>query len=339
MKPLAHTTRRRLFWVLVVIFIIGTPLLIGYSKGYRLNDALLLIQTGGIYIHSDMENTTVYVNGEYVDTTGAFLRNTYIQELTPNKKYTIWIEREGYQSWVKTLPVYPNLVTEAQVLMLPQEFEWATVTASTTIQVSPSTTATGTLAVGKDQVGTSTETTVANPEYEDLTTFFLSDKDQFAVEVATSSYVYVKGKRVATTTTVIEHQFPTWLAEVASTTLLEGYAMVHERDGMLAWLDGGDVYATWVRPNEPKPYYFCTATCTPTLLIDWSEPIIRYEFFPNRNDVVILGTSRGVYAVELDARSQRNIQTIIEEPNLEFRLQIDSTLVVFDGTVYRKTSW
>ena len=77
----------------------------------------------------------------------------------------------------------------------------------------------------------------------------------------------------------------------------------------------------------------------PTLLIDWSEPINRYEFFPNRNDVVILGTSRGIYAVELDQRSQRNIQIIVEAPNLDFRLQIDGTLVVYDGSEYRKTSW
>jgi hypothetical protein len=337
MKPLERKTRRRLFWVLVAIFIIGTPLLIGYSKGYRLNDALLLIQTGGIYIHSDMENTTVYVNGEYVDTTGAFLRNTYIQELAPNKRYTIWIEREGYQSWVKTLPVYPNLVTEARVLMLPETFEWATVTASTTISVSP--TATTTITGIKIPNATSSETTVPNPEYRALEEFYRDDKDQFAVEVATSTYVFIKGKRIATTTTILEYQFPTWLAEVASTTLLETYDMVHERDGILAWLENGDLYATWVRPNEPQPFYFCTATCTPTLLIDWDEPIERYEFFPNRNDVVLLGTSRGVYAVELDARSQRNIQTIVEEPGLDFRLQIDGTLVAFDGTSYRKTAW
>ena len=171
MKPLERKTRSRLFWALVVVFIIGTPLLIGYSQGYRFNDALLLIQTGGIYLHSDMEDTTVYVNGEFVDTTGAFLRNTYIQELAPNKRYTIWVEREGYQSWVKTLPVYPNIVTEGRVLMLPTQFEWATVTASTTIQVTPATSTVPGL--GKPSA-TSTETTVDNPEFvpESVITIF-----------------------------------------------------------------------------------------------------------------------------------------------------------------------
>jgi hypothetical protein len=246
------------------------------------------------------------------------------------------VEREGYQSWVKTLAVYPNIVTEGRVLMLPAQFEWATVTASTTIQVAP---ATSTVSIPGKAPATSTETTVDNPEYTTLTEYFLEDKDQFAVEVATSTFVTIKGKRVATTTTVIEYQFPTWLEEVASTTLLETYVMVHERDGILAWLDGGDLYATWVRPREPQPFYFCMATCTPTLLIDWNEPIERYEFFPNRNDVVILGTSRGIYAVEFDQRSERNIQTILEEPNLDFRLQIDGTLVVYDGREYRKTTW
>jgi hypothetical protein len=335
MHPLSRTFRRNLFWVLVVVFIVGTPILIGYSKGYRLDDALLIIETGGVYLHAEVPNSTVYIDGEFIEESGTFFKNTLVQDLRPNKQYEVWVEKDGYQSWTKVLPVYPNLVTEARVMMLPEEFVWRSITASTTVFVTATSTK-----PEVDEDATSTPTTVPNPEYENLTAFFAEDRDQFAVEVATSTYVTIRGKKVATTTTIIEFQFPDWFSDFASTTVLAQQRMVRERDGIVAWLnESGDVYATWGKQLEPAPFYFCTATCTDMLVIDWAEPITRYEFYPNRNDVVIIGTERGVYAVELDARSPRNIQPFKEGAGLSFRVMNDGALVIFDGTEFTETSW
>lgn len=323
--------------MLVGIFIVGTPILIGYSQGYRLDDALLVIETGGIYVHSDIANATVYLEGDFVKESGAFFKNTFVQDLRPNRTYEIWVEKEGYQSWTKKLTVYPNLVTEARVMMLPDTFTWRSIPASTTVQIS-TVPGTSTSPVDAD-TATSSVTTVTNPEYENLQVFFTKDMDQFAVEIATSTYIEVKGKRVATTTTVIEMQFPEWFGAFASTTILAEQDMVRERDGIVAWLGDGDLYVTWGKAEEEQPYYFCTTTCTNMLKIDWQEPITRYEFYPNRSDVVVLGTERGVYAVELDNRSERNIQPFIEEENLTFRILADGSLVIFEGSEFRETSW
>jgi len=114
---------------------------------------------------------------------------------------------------------------------------------------------------------------------------------------------------------------------------------VRERDGVVAWLNDGNVHATWARRDEQVPYYFCSATCTKQFIIDWEEPIMRYEFYPGRSDVVIVHTFRGVYAVELDGRTQRNIQPFLEDMIVDFRVRDNDTLVVFDGRTYRETSW
>ncbi len=325
--PLTKTYRRSLFATMIVLFIIGTPLLIGYSKGYRLDDALSLIETGGIYLHSDFNDTSVYLDNNFVEHNGAFLRNTYIQDLTPGRRYTIWVEKPGYQSWTKKLRVTANLVTEAGVLMLPTHFVWRHIPATTTVSD-------GSLL----RVGTTTHE-VANPAYTAQSERFADDIDQFAVEVATTTLITVRGKKVATTTTSIAYEFPEWLTLFASTTDLAHKDMIREREGIVTWLLNGDLSAAWARTNDPAPYYFCDKLCYSRLSIDWSEPITRYEFFPNRNDIVIIGTERGIYAVELDNRSQRNIQTILEEPNLDFRLDNDGALTVFDGKEYRETSW
>jgi hypothetical protein len=327
MKPLSRKLRRTTFWVMMVIFILGTPVLIGYSKGYRLNDALVLVQTGGVYLNSDISRATVYIDGDFVENNGAFLKNTLIQDLSPTRVYEIWVTKEGLQSWTKKLPVRAKFVTESYVLMLPEEFVWQTVEATTT------------LALPETGVKSTTTKVVDNPEYIDLETFFLSDKDQYAVEVATTTYTFVRGKRVATTTTVTEFQFPEWLMDIASSSVLSEKTMVREREGILAWIEGGNVVAIWARTEDPIPYYFCIETCKDSLVIDWSEDITRFEFYPNRNDVVVVGTERGIYAVELDSRSQRNIQPILEAPGLDFRFENDGTLTLFDGKVFKVTTW
>ncbi len=324
MTPLSHRLRLGLLATMVVAFVIGAPLLIGYSQGYRIDDALGLIQTGGIYIHSDVGRTNVFLEGEFLESRGQFLRNTFVQTLFPGRTYSILVERDGYHSWMKDLPVYRKVVTEARVMMLPIEYVWSSTTATATVET-------------RSVRGVMSTTTVPNPEYQELQVLFANTKDQFAVEVATSTTVMVRGQLVATTTSTVELVFPAWAERIATSSGFADGTMVREREGVVAWLRNGDLYATWVRDTDRPPFYFCMATCTPMLKIDWEEPIERYAFFPNRNDVVIVGSSRGIYAVELDDRSQRNIQPIRVGRGLSFRMTAEGEIIVFDGEVYWKT--
>jgi hypothetical protein len=334
MSPLSSKLRKRVLYVLFVLFVILTPILIGYSKGYRLDDALGLIQTGGIYLHSDIANTSVYIDDEFIENNGAFLRNTLVQNLLPNRYYAVRVQHEEYQSWVKVLLVKPRFVTEARVLMLPKEFTWQFVYPTSTIPQTENV-ETGTTSA----TSTILEREVTNPEFVEFEETFTETRDQFAIEVATSTYEYIRGVRYPTTTTVTEIRFPDWFNEVASTTELLEKEMVRERDGIITWIENGDVFALWARDDAIHPYFFCATTCKEKLAINWSEDITRYDFYPNRNDALIIESERGVYAVELDNRSQRNIQPILEEPNLSFRLLQDGTIAIYDGKTFRLTSW
>ncbi len=326
MQPLSKKIRRRVLWVLLFLFVVLTPILIGFSKGYRLDDALVLIQTGGVYIHSDIANTYVFMDDEFVENNGAFLKNTLIQNLLPNRYYSIRVQREGYQDWAKVLAVKPNLVTEGRVMMMPTKFDWSIIYSTTTLSVA-----------NKADELTVTQK-VINPEYAELVKLFLEEKGQFDMEVATSTYEYIRGKRRSTTTTVVETQFPDWLSNIASTSRLTSKDMVREREGIVTWLENGDLFAVWARKDDPAPYYFCMETCIDSFAINWSEDIIRYEFYPNRNDVLLVLTKSGLYAVELDGRSQRNIQIILEGLDMDFRIESGSVLVVRNGESYRKTN-
>lgn len=330
MKPLASHTRFRTLVILAIVFVVGTPMLIGYSQGYRLDDAMSVIYTGGIYLQTDLSRTRVYIDGELVQSRGYFLRNTYLQNLRSNRMYEVWVERDGYQSWVKKLFVQQKLVTEAHPMMLPMVFEWETVRPDLPLLESSSLVPLAT---------TSTEVE-RNPEYVRLEALFEKQTEQFVIEVATTSTTTVRGKPVATTTTVLIPHFTGWMEAFASTSNLKDMRHVRERGGVVLWIDvSGDLFVSWGREQEDLPYYFCHATCTDMYVIDWDEPIERVEFYPTRNDVMIVGSSRGVYAVEVDGRSSRNIQPFIEGEGLDFQIFDDGTLVVFDGEVFRKTKW
>ena len=336
MLPLSKRVRAWTLRGLVFVFIVGAPILIGYTKGYRIDDALGLIQTGGIYIHTDVSNAAVFLDDEYVRNNGIFLKNVLIQNLLPNRYYEVRIEHPRHQSWVKVLPVQPKLVTEARALMLPKVFTWRHVVATTTVKMDPS------LLRTENSLATTTLDgfmDVPNPEFLEFKEFFEEDRDQFSIDIATSTYETIAGVMYPTTTTIEIIRFPTWMSAVASTSALESKTMVRERQGIVAWLEEGDLFAVWGKEGESPPYFFCNKVCVEKQHIDWQEPIQRYEFFPNRNDVVILLTERGIFAVELDGRSERNIQVILEEPDLDFRIKPNGSLVVYDGTEFKETTF
>ena len=328
MVPLSRTLRQRLFWLCLALFVFGTPVLIMYAKGYRFDTALSLVKTGGIYVHSDVTNASIYLDDTYREQNSMLWRNFFLEELEPGTMYVVRVDKAGYQSWVKKLPVYADLVTEARVLMLPQRFTWTTVSATTTVAVS-----------GGGTSATGTVRAVANPEYADLMELFTKSDEQFVVSIATTTYTTVRGKRVATTTTEEVIRFPDWMQDVASSSGLSksGVSLVREREGVVAWLTNGDVYARWAHIGDPPPYFFCAAVCMQQTIIEWREPIKYYDFIPNRDDAILVASDRGIFAVELDGRSDRNIQLIAEGVHLSFRIERNGTLVVRDGDIFRTT--
>lgn len=322
MKPLDRTIRSRMFWMCIVLFIIGTPILIGYSQGYRLNDALSLVETGGLYLYADVPNASVYLDDDFVELNGAFLRNTFIQNLTPNHGYTVRFEKEGYHTWTKQLTVRPNIVIEARVLMVPKILEWKEIPATTTVSFAPT--------------GTTTHE-VENPEHAEAQELFVEDGGTFAIRIATTTTLFIRGKLVATTTTITTYVFPDWLEVLASTSGVTDRATVRERDGVVVWLDAGTIVAVWGNTNDPRPYYF-SDTPKETRISD-GGPYTRLEFYPNRNDVVLAAAPTGIYAIELDGRPARNMQPVSKGDGLDFRVDRGNTLVVFDGAGYRETNW
>lgn len=122
MRPLSQRRRRFYLLTLTVLFFISVPLALLYSSGYRYKAGFGLVKTGGIYLSVPYDEAVVSINGEEIGTTRFLNKSFYIDDLAPSS-YAVHVEREGDHSWYRTLFVEPQLVTRAEVTLVPESPE------------------------------------------------------------------------------------------------------------------------------------------------------------------------------------------------------------------------
>ncbi len=116
MKP---QTRKRIFYVFILLFVVIGAVVMLYAEGWRINLSTLDAEkAGGIYVRSYPNNAQITLNGKPVQNQSAFLSpGTFISGLFP-KTYTLTLLASGYDTWTESAPVVPSLVTEMKYAVL-----------------------------------------------------------------------------------------------------------------------------------------------------------------------------------------------------------------------------
>lgn len=110
--------RTLLFFSLLGIFLLASPVMILYSQGYRINwQNLKITNTGAIYLKISPARADVSLDAEPMRRTDLLFGSLLISNLFPGE-HLIEIMKEGYQSWKKILPVTSKNVTEAKNILL-----------------------------------------------------------------------------------------------------------------------------------------------------------------------------------------------------------------------------
>lgn len=113
--------RRAIFWVFVVFFIVFSLVISLIAQGWSFDfSTLKIVKMGGIYIKTSVTEAKVYINNKYYKSTEGLLNHaTLISGLVP-KQYNIFIYKDGYFPWNKTMEVKNGLVTELNhIILLP----------------------------------------------------------------------------------------------------------------------------------------------------------------------------------------------------------------------------
>lgn len=93
----------------IVIFLIITPALILYARGFQIDwENRTFVKTGALVVKTQPTKAEVFLNDEKHDSTTP----ANVRFILPGD-YNIRLEKEGYQSWTKRLSVKSQLVTWA----------------------------------------------------------------------------------------------------------------------------------------------------------------------------------------------------------------------------------
>lgn len=361
-QPLSYRHRNLFFYLLVGIFATSLPFLFLYASGYRFSFTdNNLVSTGGLYVAVERTGAEIFINDELVRETRVFRRAFYAQGL-PVGTHKVHVNKVGYHTWVKELPVYAQLVTEAQAFNLPIVPEVRLITEWTTPAKVAVLTASSSVIENATpvnqfllQLKASTSTLIANPEYQEILEQFVST----SIEPSSSLFARFRATLSSATSTL----------KLSTTT--------KEWQGVKLYKINGEVFAQYIGQENTMPYYYCAlpfakyepatttpktkptavatvakagdilnddtmlkvqtvsedTVCEPTIKIDVAgEPVSYFDFFPNSTDLVLLGMKDGIYVIEIDDRAWQNKQPLLLGEDLEVRV-INGAIYVFDGTV------
>lgn len=333
MKPLSKKRRTISLITLLVLFIIAVPILISYSSGLRFNFSdFNFVETGGVYIHSDLSNTNVFINDKFVKNSGTILRNVLVQNLLSEENYSIRVEKEDLYPYYKDVSVYPNMVTEIAVMMLPMEIEFEKV-----IKTASSSNSRNNRSDKKDDLEFTDDYLRIIDLFELSTT---TDKDieekelELVVETPFNS-------KASTTKIVLNNQEINLLPEyILKLDVDEIYKkeLLRDEHRIVTWLESGNIHIIWSGKTESTPYYLCdNRGCRDKTVISLDSPISYYDFYPSRNDVLVVSTQNDIFSIEIDDRSKRNMQPIYSSSTSDpiFRL-LGNTIFIQDGEDYYK---
>ncbi len=118
-------TRRILFFISLLIFLIISPSIVLYSLGYKLNlENFKLEKTGGIFVNINYENYQIIIDNSIKKQVSKPLftqKGLLIPNLIP-KSYNIKIAKNGYKNWEKNLKVNSGIVTEVKnIFLIPEK--------------------------------------------------------------------------------------------------------------------------------------------------------------------------------------------------------------------------
>lgn len=113
-----HSAKKQLFTFLFVFFfiILATILIIFYGKGYRFNfqtGGPKISKTGILQIKSIPTGAQVYIDNELKTSTDNSIN------LSPGK-YEVKVSKDGYNDWQKNIQIEREVVSTADVLLLPK---------------------------------------------------------------------------------------------------------------------------------------------------------------------------------------------------------------------------
>ena len=276
-----------------LLFIVIAPLLVLYANGDIFGNGWSLLKTGGVYINSSPINSEVYINSKLKKNTSFFERDLLIKNLNPGI-YDIKVKKQDYNTWSKKIDVFDNLVSDANVFMLPIKIETRNILKEDIIDSKK-----GTTTIKIKQL---------NEEYKYISSFFSEDVLLKSRKTATSSF---SNKNLGTEESpIMNGKIGLWKDKTKV---------------FVSWYGKVEL--------APK-YFCNKGVCIKTIQVfNFKTEPSRVDFLPGYDGVILIASMDEIFAMQVENNTLKEAQAIFKGKKPDFRLINGIIYVKDDDTI------
>jgi hypothetical protein len=274
---MTRKTKKILFYIAVVIFIISSFFITLYAQGYKysLKDGKFYL-TGAISVKLNAD-AKVYLNDELEGSTSFFGASFGIDRLLPGD-YALSMIRDNYSTWKKVVSVQEGLVSDfSHILILPitgeEKDQVMTEIENLFIAALPTPTPSKSLTPRTGTTRTPTPSPTPNLD----------------------PYILMGDK--------LFHNTPTELTQIGSSVL--GFKL-SENNKKIMWWTNNEVWVRWLENTDYQPFMQKDQT---ELITRLSKPISSALWFRGNDHIVVkmAGATQAYKILEIDKRGGVNI--------------------------------
>lgn len=357
---MVKNTKRKLFYLLALVFLIALPILLSFSLGYTFNFSSRSVEkTGGIFIKSRIPRLSIFLNNDFLKDTSFISGGALLTGINPGT-YLLRIEKSGYHAWSKAVIVEVEVVTELRNILLAQN----PVEISTSTQqeiTSLAATSTPAVRVSLDKKQNLILTDIKKVIASDIHSFgmadgkilmvgnqgFLSRFDPAAdsIEILGRPGFYLSGKKAQFVSS------PT--GEVVILDSGGGIYLIGNGDEITTFNGGAEKVAfdedgekllikketsvemLWMHENRYQPFQKKWAR---EEILKSEEPIIEAQWFFGDNAHIVIQTKDGLFLTEVDGRGGRNTVELFSGKTDEILTSPSASDAVFfrQGKIWHK---
>ena len=111
--------RRIILWFFVALFFVSSAIIVFLAQGLRFDfRSFNITRTGGIYIVTSVPDAKIYINDAYAQATGGLIKYGRLVENLLPRNYDVFVYKEGFYPWNKTIAVKAGEVVEIKNVVL-----------------------------------------------------------------------------------------------------------------------------------------------------------------------------------------------------------------------------
>ncbi len=330
---MTRVERRILFYSLVLVFMLTTPVIIGYALGFAIDpDTNEVERTGGIFIKSKTPRLTIFLNGALAKETSLLSGSALLMDISAGT-HLVRLEKAEYTPWSKRTEVAPLRVAEFRNVLLfphPNTRALATSTPDERALMPSSVPPASGFRIDRNQnlIERATGKIIAphvNSFGEIDGEVFFVDKNGFFARRAESGVIETLGhpgfylsekpvrflKSPADEIIIIDPVGGLYLFDGASVAPLEGGVkdVAFDTDGeKILFFHEKTIEVLWRAENSYQPFQKKDTREN----MEFDAPVLYARWYHRDDAHIIVLTRDGVYITELDGRGGRNTAPLIE---------------------------